>query len=189
MATQAEAQDLANMLKPVLTQLASEVNAIKVGVGHTQAGLMRLQAEHEQMRAALVAQGFQLPPAGSAAAQAAPLPTLTDAATITSNDAGSPPMSEAGAASATEAGGWRKMLSAAAAMQSGAKPPPRSGAPPSPESNDVAQVAHIAIAIAVACLLWDTPTLRLRQNSSGILTLRLEPHVKDRGFSARQKIL
>ena len=48
-ASQTAVQDLANMLKSVLTQLASDVNDIKVGVGHTQAGLMRLQlqAEHE----------------------------------------------------------------------------------------------------------------------------------------------
>ena len=70
---QSVVQDLANMLKPVLTQLSSEVHDIKVSVGHTQAGLMLLQAEHEQMPATLAPQGIHLPPAESAAAAAAPL--------------------------------------------------------------------------------------------------------------------
>jgi hypothetical protein len=104
-ATQTAVQDLANMLKPVLTQLASEVNDIKVGVGHTQAGLMMLPAEHNQMRAALESQGFQLPPAGSAAAAAAPLPALLGAGMTTPRDAEPLPASGAGAASAAHPGG------------------------------------------------------------------------------------
>ena len=87
------------------------------------------------VRAALVSQGFQLPPAGSAAVSAAPLPACPDAVMTTSNGAGSPPpASGAGAASAAQPGGWRQVLANAASGQGGAKPPPM-GAPPSPESN------------------------------------------------------
>lgn len=102
------------MLKPVLTQLPSEVHDIKVGVGHTQAGLELLRQEHEQMRAALAAQGFHLPPAGPAAAAAAPLPALPDADMAAARGAGSLPAGGASAASAAQPGGWRQVLSNAA---------------------------------------------------------------------------
>ena len=107
-ATQTTVHDLANMLKPVLTQLALEVNDIKVGVGHTHAGLMVLRAEHEQMRAALESQGFQPPPAESAAASAASLPALP----------GADIASGAGATSAAHPGGWRQVLTNAVAAGS-----------------------------------------------------------------------
>ena len=109
-ATQKAVQDLANMLKPVLSQLVTEVRDIKVGVGHRQAGLMALRADHDQMRAALASQGFHLPPAGSAAASAAPLPALPDAEMTTSRDAGPLPSGGASAASAAHPGGWRQVL-------------------------------------------------------------------------------
>ena len=104
------------------------------------ASYIRLQAywHGKMMRVALVGlwwrsggrrASFQLPPAGSAAAPAAPLPALRDAMMATSNGAGSPSTRSAGAASAAEPGGWRKVLSAAAAEQGHAKPPPTRALP------------------------------------------------------------
>ena len=119
-ATQTAVQDLTNMLKPVLTQLASEVNDIKVGVGHTQAGLMMLRAERNQMQSALESQSPQLPPAGSAAAAAEPLPAPLDADMTTPRDAEPLPASGAGAASAAHPGGWRQVLSNAVSAGNGA---------------------------------------------------------------------
>ena len=117
-ATQSAVQDFANMLKPVLTQLSSEVHDIKVG--HTQAGLLVLRHEHEQMRAALTAQGFHLPPAGSAAAAAAPLPALPDADMTATRGAGSLPAGGASATSAAQPGGWRQVLANAAPPEAAA---------------------------------------------------------------------
>ena len=100
------------MLKPVLTQLSSEVRDIKVGVGHTQAGLMMMRAERQQMRVALASQGFHLPPAGSAAAAAtAPLPALPGADMTASRGAGSLPAGDASATSAAHPGGGQQVLS------------------------------------------------------------------------------
>ena len=119
-ATQTAVRDLANMLKPVLSQLPMEVHDIKVGVGHTQAGLMVLRAEHEQMRAALAPPGFHLPPAGPAAAAAAPLPALPGADMATSRGVEPLPAGDARVASAAHPSGWRQVLSNAGLAGAGA---------------------------------------------------------------------